>query len=395
MLLDEIKAKTKELEPDLIEVRHDLHSHPELGFQETRTATLVADRLEEAGLCVQREVAKTGVVAMLEGVGDKCFAMRGDMDALPIQEEADVPYKSQVPGVMHACGHDVHTTVVLGAALVLQQLKDQIPGQVKFIFQPAEETVGGAAPMIEAGVLENPTPDGACTIHTDGSYAWDTIGLRYGENLAAADVVTIEVNGHGVHGAMPHEGRDPIVASAAVILALQQLVSRRVDPTDPAVVSLGLIEGGTAFNIIPPKVTIKGTVRALNESVRKQIEVLLSDVAEKTAAAYGCEAKVEYIHGCPPLISDNDLTALAEDAVKKALGDEHVALREKPIMGGEDFSYFAERVPATQIILGIKSSADDPKVSFHDPRFVADDRCVATGVVAMCATAVEFLTSRA
>lgn len=391
-LLDEIKTKTKELESQLIEVRHALHSHPELGFEETRTAKLVADRLEEAGLPVQREVAKTGVVAMLSGTGDGCFAIRGDMDALPMQEEADVPYRSEVPGVMHACGHDVHTTVVLGAALVLQQLRDQIPGTVKFIFQPAEETVGGAAPMIEAGVLEDPTPDGACAIHTDGSYAWDTIGLRYGENLAAADIVVIEICGHGVHGAMPHEGRDPILAGAGVILALQQLVSRRVDPTEPAVVSMCAIEGGTAFNIIPPKVTIKGTVRTLNEAVRKQMETLVCDVAEKAAAGYGCEAKVQYIRGCPPLINDRNLTAIVEDAVRKALGDEHVVLRDKPIMGGEDFSYFAERVPAAQIMLGIKSSPDDPKVSFHDPHFVADDRCIATGVVAMCATAIEFLS---
>ena len=392
MLFDEIKTKTRELEPELIEFRHDLHSHPELGFQERRTAKLVADRLEEVGLSVQREVAKTGVVALLEGVGDKCIALRGDMDALPMQEETDVPYKSEVPGVMHACGHDVHTAVVLGAALVLQQLNDQIPGKAKFIFQPAEETVGGAAPMIEAGVLENPTLDGAVAIHTDGSYTWDTIALRYGENLAAADVVEIEVCGHGVHGAMPHEGRDPILASAGVVLALQQLVSRRVDPTDPAVLSLCAIEGGTAFNIIPPKVRIKGTVRTLNEAVRKQMEALVCDVAEKTAAGYGCEAEVRYIRGCPPLINDNDLTAVVEDAVRKALGEEHVTYRPKPIMGGEDFSYFAERVQATQIMLGIKSSADDPKVSFHDPHFVADDRCLATGVIAMCATAVEFLS---
>ena len=390
-MIDDIKTAVHTLEAQLIEIRHDLHMHPELGFQEHRTSALVLELLQKAGLRVRQGVAKTGLVALVEGNGDRCFALRADMDALPIQEEADVPYRSQHPGLMHACGHDVHTTVLLGAALVLQELRDRVPGKVKFVFQPAEETVGGAQPMIQAGALEDPTPEAICAIHTDGSYAWDTIGLRSGENLAAADVVEIEVVGQGVHAAMPHEGRDPILASAGIVLALQQLASRRVDPTDPVVVSICAIEGGSAFNIIPPKVKMKGTVRTLNESVRKQVQTLLSDVAEKTAAAYGCTARVNYMRGCPPLINDLDLTAIMEKALKGALGEERVVFRDRPIMGAEDFAYFAERIPATQIMLGIKASRDADKISFHDPRFTADDRCLATGVTALCAAAIEFL----
>ena len=389
--IDEIRTAVQQLEPQLIELRHDLHRHPELGFQEQRTSALVLERLQEAGLKVRQGVAKTGIVALVEGDGDRCLALRGDMDALPIQEEADVPYKSERPGLMHACGHDVHTTVVLGAALVLQGLRERLPGKVKFIFQPAEETVGGAQPMIEEGALEDPAPEAICAIHTDGSYAWDTIGLRYGENLAAADVVEIEIVGQGVHAAMPHEGRDPILASAGVILALQQLASRRVDPTDAVVLSICAIEGGSAFNIIPPQVKMKGTVRTLGEPVRKQMETLVREVAEKTAAAYGCAARVNYMRGCPPLVNDLDLTAIMEKALKGALGEERVVFRDKPIMGAEDFAYFAERIPGTQLMLGIKGSADAPKISFHDPRFTADDRCIATGVTALCAAAIEYL----
>ena len=390
-LVDRIKTEVAQLEPALIDLRHDLHQHPELGFQEQRTAGRVMDACAEAGIETRGNVAETGVVAWVEGRGEGCFALRGDMDALPMQEEADVPYRSQADGAMHACGHDVHTTVVLGAGLVLQRLREELPGTVKFIFQPAEETVGGALPMIEAGALGPPAPDAICAVHTDGSYPWDTVAVRYGENLAAADVVQIDVCGHGVHGAMPHEGRDPVVAAAGVVLALQQVVSRRVDPTDPAVLSLCAIEGGTAFNIIPPKVTIKGTVRTLTEDVRGLMQETLTEVAESTAAGYGCTANVRYTRGCPPLFNDLELTARVEQACADALGPEHVQRRERPIMGAEDFAYFAERLPATQLMLGIKSQASDPKVSFHDPHYVADDRCIATGVVALCATAVACL----
>ncbi len=390
-IIDAIKTEVQGIENMLIEVRRDLHGHPELGFQEHRTAGIVADRLTEAGLAVQTGVGKTGVVARVDGDGDKCFGLRGDMDALPIEELADVPYKSATPGIMHACGHDVHTTALLGAGLVLQKLRDRLPGKVKLVFQPAEETVGGAMPMIEDGVLENPKVGAACAIHTDGDIPWHTIGLLYGENLAAADVLEIDIEGRGVHGAMPHEGRDPILAASNVVVALQQLVSRRMDPLDPAVLSICAIEGGTAFNIIPPKVSLKGTVRTLNEETRAKMEEWVLEVAAHAAEAYGCTAHVNYMRGCPPLVTDHDVTATVERAGTRALGEENVVIRKKPVMGAEDFAYFAERVPSAHIMLGIKPDADYPKISFHDPHYWADDRCLATGVTILCAAAFEWL----
>ena len=395
-LLDEIRTEVQAIEADLIDLRHDLHRHPELAFEERRTAGIVADRLASAGLDVQTGVATTGVVARVDGGGgEECFAMRADMDALPIQEGADVPYRSTVPGVMHACGHDVHTTVLLGAGLVLQRLHGRLGGDVKLIFQPGEETVGGAMPMIDAGVLESPKVAAILGIHTDGAYGWDTISLLYGENLAAADIVEIDVVGHGVHGAMPHEGRDPVLAASNVVLALQQLVSRRLDPTEHAVVSICTIEGGTAFNIIPPQVSLKGTVRTLNEEVRGQMAEGVCEVAAQAAVAYGCTARVKYIRGCPPLFTDRDLTALVERAGTEAFGPDRVVVRDKPIMGAEDFAYFAERVPAAHIMLGIKPERDAPKVSFHDPAYRADDRCIGTGVTALCAAAAAYFGSLA
>ena len=390
-LKEQIDQEACSIAGKLIEIRRDIHQLPELGFEEHRTSDLVARELTEAGLVVRRNVGQTGVVGLINGGDGPCFALRADMDALPIQEENDLPFKSENEGVMHACGHDIHTTVLTGVGLVLQRLKDRLPGKAKLVFQPSEEKISGAAAMLEDGVMEDPKIDAICAVHVDGDYTWDTVALRYGENLAAADRIDIDILGKGTHGAMPHEGNDPILAGAAVITALQQAVSRRTNPVEPAVVSVCQIEGGTAFNIVPPKVTMAGTVRTLTKELRQNMEEWLPQIVRDTAAAHGCQGVAKYTRGCPPLTHDDALTALAEETLREALGAEKVLLKEKPMMGAEDFAFFAERVPATQIVLGIKENADAPKVTFHDPAFIADERCITTGVRALCSLAIGYL----
>ena len=377
----------------LVAIRRRVHRRPELGLQEHETAALIAETLGEAGLEVQTGVGGTGVVAVVRGgKRGKCIGLRADMDALPIQEATGLPFASEKPGVMHACGHDMNVTMVLGAALALQQHRAGLCGRVKVVFQPAEETIGGALRMIADGVLDRPRMDAIVAVH-----AWtDPVGhvtLRYGENLAAADTVRIVVQGKGAHAAMPHRASDPVVAAANLILALQQIASRRVDPIAPVVVSICRVEGGRAFNVIPEEVALLGTVRTLGGKVQDFVEAEVKRIAREAARTYGCRAKVTYVRGCPALHHDEALTRLAEETCRELLGRKAVRLAPHPNMGAEDFAFFAQHLPATQIAVGV-AAPGKPEPVLHQPTFMADEGGLGVGAKVLAGVAWRYLNGR-
>jgi amidohydrolase/hippurate hydrolase len=385
--LDETIA---ELNDEMIALRRQIHHHPELALQEYGTAAAVAGRLRDVGIEVREGVGGTGVVGLVKGKRrGKCIALRADMDALPIQEATRLPFASTVPGVMHACGHDCHVAMLWAAGAALQRERDRLRGTVKLIFQPAEEAVSGAPMMIADGVLDDPPVDAAVAVHV-----WKdpvgTLSLRYGEHLAAADGFEIAVRGKGGHGAMPNAAADPVLGAAGVILALQQIVSRRVDPVRPGVLSVCQVNGGSAFNIIPDEVMLRGTVRTFGGDTQDLMEAEVTRIARDAAKAYGCSAKVKYTRSCPALIHDEALTRLVEAACRETTSATAVTLEADPCMGAEDFAFFAQRVPATQVAVGV-GTPGAPEPLFHNARFLVDERGLAVGAEALAQVAWRFL----
>lgn len=379
----------------LAEIRADFHKHPELAFQEERTSWRIAEILRELKLDeVHTEIAKTGVVGLLRGTAPgKTFALRADMDALPIQEENDVPYKSQNDGVMHACGHDVHITALLGAAMILNKMWDEIKGNVKFIFQPAEEVFGGAKMMVEEGVLETPPKvDAIVGMHVWPGIDVGTIGVRPGPAMAAADKFEIVIRSTGGHGAMPHLTSDPIVAAAQIVNSLQTVVSRSIDPMQPIVFSVCTIQGGHAFNIIPEEVRMEGTVRTLDEGVKATVIGKIKDILKGTGQAMGVECKLNYTDGCPALINDPGLIKLIEKAGAAVLGGNNV-LQLDPTMGGEDFTYFAQAVPGAMFCLGVRDEEAGFRSPVHRSNFDVSPRVLTIGAAVLSQAALMYLKS--
>ncbi|MFC1719252.1 M20 family metallopeptidase [Candidatus Poribacteria bacterium] len=377
----------------LMEIRADFHSHPELSFQEERTSRKIAEILREVGLDeVDTSVAKTGVVGLLRGSGPgKTFALRGDIDALPIQEENDVPYRSQNDGVMHACGHDIHITSVLGAAMVLSKMRDRIKGNVKFVFQPAEEVAGGAKMMIEEGVLEkSPKIDAIIGVHVWPGLNAGTIGVKAGPAMAAMDKFEIVVTGPGGHGAKPNLTSDPVAASAQIITALQTVVSRSINPIQPAVLSVCMIHGGDAFNIIPREVRMVGTVRTLDEDVKARLIDRAKAIVKGISEAMGVECEFNYMDGCPALINSPEMTKLVEKAGGAVVGSENVHQLE-PSMGGEDFTYFARAVPGAMFNIGSRDEEAGLTSQLHRPDLDVNAKTVTTGVAVLAQAALMFL----
>lgn len=374
---------------EIVALRRDLHQHPELSGHEERTASLVAARLRQAGLHVKTGVGGHGVVALL-GSGEPCVALRADMDALPVQEETGLPWASVNPGLAHACGHDFHTAWLVGAALILQEVG--LPrGSVKFIFQPAEEAISGAAAMIAAGVLENPSVAAICGAHVWPELTVGEIALRAGPNLAAADRFSILIHGAGTHGAHPHQGRDPIPAAAELILALQTLVSRRLNPLESAVVSVCRVAAGSAFNIIPASAELEGTVRTLRPEDQEMIEEAMGQLARHIARAHGCEATLHYERGVPATITDPQMTALAESVLRDVLAPDAVKPREQLSMGAEDFAFFLQRCPGTLLWVGCAPEEASDVKPLHHPGFVADEGCLKPAMLALAAIALAYL----
>ena len=366
------------LKDEMTEWRRDLHAHPELGFEEFRTSQIVAEKLESWGIEVTRGVAGTGVIGTLRGQGDsdKALGFRADMDCLPMQEENDIPHKSQHPGRMHACGHDGHTTMLLGAAKYLAETRN-FSGTVHFIFQPAEEGLGGGKRMVEEGLFDRFPCDQVFGLHNWPLLPAGKVAARSGPIMAAADRFEITLKGKGGHGALPHLSVDPVFVGAQIVTALQGLVSRFTDPLDSAVVSVTKFIAGTAFNIIPETATLGGTVRTLREATRERLERQIADVAEGIAASFGAEAAVEYRRGYPVTVNHAEESKLAAEIAAKVVGAENVVADAPPTMGAEDFSFMLNERPGCYIWLG--QGGGPSKSMVHNPTYDFNDEVLPIG----------------
>lgn len=391
-LVEKIKSLSHSLAQETVGNRHHLHMHPELSFQETETQAFVEKQLNDWGIKTNK-LANTGVVAIIEGKNPtkKVVALRADMDALPIIETNDVPYKSQNPGVMHACGHDVHTSSLLGTAHILQTIKDEFEGTVKLIFQPAEEKApGGASIMIKEGVLENPKPVSIFGQHVATNVPVGKIGFREGMYMASTDELYIKVIGKGGHGAMPDACIDPIVIASHIIVAMQQIISRNKNPKFPSVLTFGKIEGLGATNVIPDEVNIAGTFRAMDETWRAEGLEKMKKLAEGIADAMGGQAIFEVLKGYPFLQNNPALTRKAKAAAIAYMGDENVVDLDL-WMAGEDFAFYTHHVDACFYRLGIRNEAKGITSGVHTPTFDIDEDALAIGPGLMAWLAVNEL----
>ncbi len=392
-LLEKIKSLSISFAQETVGNRHHLHMHPELSFQETATQAYVEAQLNAWGISTSR-LANTGVVAMIEGNNPtkKVVALRADMDALPIIETNDVPYKSQNPGVMHACGHDVHTSSLLGTAHILQSIKDEFEGTVKLIFQPAEEKApGGASIMIKEGVLENPKPVSMFGQHVATNVPVGKIGFREGMYMASTDELYIKVIGKGGHGAMPDACIDPIVIASHIIVAMQQIISRNKNPKFPSVLTFGKIEGLGATNVIPDEVNIAGTFRAMDETWRAEGLEKMKKLAEGIADAMGGQAIFEVLKGYPFLQNNPELTRKAKAAAIAYMGEENIVDLDL-WMAGEDFAFYTHHVDACFYRLGIRNEAKGITSGVHTPTFDIDEDALAIGPGLMAWLAVNELS---
>jgi len=371
------------------EHRRDFHRHPELGFQEKRTAAVVADELAGLGLEVTTGIAKTGVTALLHGhKPGKVVLLRFDMDALPIQEQTGVDYASEVPGVMHACGHDGHTAIGLAVARLLSQKREDLAGTIKFVFQPAEEGLGGAKAMVDAGVLENPKPDVALGLHLWNEQPVGWMGITSGAIMAAAEIFEVKITGKGSHGALPHQGFDPVLATAQVISALQGIVSRNLPPLETAVVSVTSVQGGEAFNVIPSMVELKGTIRTFTPEVRELVLERFRQVSEGVAGSMGCRAEVLFSSITPTVVNDPGITRLVDQVAGKLFPNDHID-QNFCTMGSEDMAYFMESTPGCFFMIGSANEAKGLNAGHHHPCFDFDEQALVKGVALMAGTVLE------
>ena len=378
---------------ELIAWRRDFHAHPETGFQEVRTSGLVAERLESFGIDVHRGLARTGVVGTLRGRADgPSIGIRADMDALPMQEEGDVPHRSRNAGVFHGCGHDGHTAILLGAARELARERN-FAGTVHFIFQPAEEGLAGGRVMVEEGLFERFPCAEVYGLHNWPELPFGQIAACAGPIMAASDFLDIEIEGVGGHAAMPHRGVDPVLVAAHVITALQGLVSRQTSPLDSAVVSITQVEAGSTYNVIPRVAMLRGTCRTLRPETRTAMEEGIRRVAHNVAAAFGATAKVDYRRNYPPTVNWPEPAAKAARAAARVVGESNVVQNAQPTMGGEDFAFFLEKVPGAYLWLGAGGGVNPCHV--HNPRYDFNDALLPLGVSLWMELVRVLLTPRA
>ena len=376
----ELKALVEAQKDWIIEKRRMLHRVPERGFAEFKTQKIVMDALDELGIPYATE--RTWVIGLIEGaLPGEVVALRADMDALPIEEPEGCAFRSEHPGMMHACGHDAHTAILLGAAKVLAGMKDQLRGSVKLLFQPAEETDGGAEPMVKAGAMENPHVDRVYGLHVMPNLPLGTIETRVGTLNASTDTVKITVHGKAGHGAYPERSVDAIVGAAQVICALQTLVSRNLSPLSSAVLTLGVIEGGTAQNIICDKVSIRGTLRTANSEIRAMMKQRIEEVTHGVAQAMGCTADVEVISGYAALVNDTQEANRVRRVAARLFGSENSVEKPEPSMGGEDFSFFSDEAPGAFFHVGCVRKEEMPAPPLHSKDFALDEQCLLVGAL--------------
>jgi IAA-amino acid hydrolase len=377
--MSELLNDARRIKDWIVDLRRAIHRRPELGYQEVETSELVRQTLDGLGISYRYPVAVTGVVATLRGGDGPCVALRADMDALPIHEEAAVEFKSEVPGKMHACGHDCHTAMLLGAARLLKERQSTIPGTVKLFFQPAEEGGAGGKRLREEGALDNPAVQRVFGLHVWPELPTGQVGSRTGTFLAAVGRFEIVVTGVGGHAAYPHKTVDPVVAAASIAVELQSIVAREVDPFEPAVISVTSINGGEAFNVIPPTMTLGGTYRSLTTNGAEFLGRRIREVAEQVAAAHRCAVTTAEIgNPYPPTVNDGECWAMAQDVAADLLGRE--SIREAPpVMGGEDFAFYTEKVPGCFVGLGVRNPSIGAVHHVHHPAFVADEDALPIG----------------
>jgi amidohydrolase/hippurate hydrolase len=419
MTLADLVAVSPDMDAWLRETRRLIHVNPELMFEEHHTSEVVqkhlrevgvdfepgvggdgrslymsADDLKRAGIAPGPATGGTGVLATITGTRGagpgKTVLLRADMDALPLEEENDVEYRSRTPGKMHACGHDLHTTVLMGVAEVLERNRERFDGTVKLMFQPGEEGGGGALAMIHDGILDNPRVDAAYALHVSPSEPAGHVALGHGPRSAAADMFEIHVHGTGGHGAFPQMAVDTVLVASHIIVALQEIVSREVAAKDAAVVTVATIHSGTAMNIIPERATLTGTVRTYDEGVRDHIQRRMGEIASGVAAAFRADAELVYIRGYPAMHNDEQTVALAREVCEEVLGVDNVHLSE-PMMAGEDMAYVSARVPTCMYSLGVRNEERGLIYPPHHPRFDVDEDAIAVGVRTMSAIALRFL----
>ncbi|MCU0937586.1 MAG: M20 family metallopeptidase [Burkholderiaceae bacterium] len=388
-LVDTLRAQDAEF----VALRRDIHQHPEMGFAEHRTAALVADRLQAWGYEVERGIGGTGLVGTLRrGSGTRRLGIRAEMDALPIVEATGLPWASAHPGVMHACGHDGHTTMLVAAAKTLAERGD-FDGTLHLIFTPAEEGLGGARRMIEEGLFERYPCDAVFAMHNMPGIAQGRLEMRVGAAMASGDSCTITLRGTGGHGALPHHARDPVVATASLVMALQTIVSRNVDPQQVAVVTVGAMQAGTVGNVIPHEARLELTVRALDRVVRRELESRTRAIAQAQAEAFGVQAEVDWRPGYPVLVNTPAETALAGQVAVELLGAEHVNLHGPAITASEDFAFMLDQVPGCYLFIG-NGAAGTPggACMVHNPGYDFNDDNIAIGAAYWVALARRFLT---
>jgi len=388
-MIEDLKKDTEKIKGQLIEWRRDFHRHPEVAFREQRTSAIIREFLQKIGIPVT-PCAGTGLKAILEGLpGGRTVALRADMDALPLKEEGDKEYISENPQAAHACAHDGHMAIIMGAAKVLAQRKKEFKGRVVFLFQPAEELPpGGAKTMVEEGALDG--VDAVFGLHLWQPLPTGFIGLVKGPMMAQADNFSIVVRGKGGHGSAPHLTVDPILVASHIVVNAQSVVSRSIDPLKPAVVSFGIVKGGTAYNIIPGEVTLNGTVRSFESSIQSLAEKRLKEIAEETCRAFGATAEFSYKKGYPALVNHGAMVDFVVDVARKTLGEECVKSID-PIMGGEDFAYFLQKVPGAFLFFGM---GDGTKFPHHHPGFDIDEAALPKATLLMTSIVLHYLEKK-
>lgn len=390
MNLDSIKENTEKLLEYMIDIRRYLHKHPELSKKEYNTQRYIIQKLEEENIPCYK-TADTGVVGIIEGrQNGRVIGIRADIDALPILEESNEEYCSENKGVMHACGHDAHTAILLGTAKFFNSIKDQLNGSVKLFFQPAEETTGGAKRMVEEGCMENPAVDYVIGLHVMPYIQFDAIELKYGQANAATNAIKITVKGKAAHGAYPEKGIDAILISSHMVCALQSLVSRNVSPLNPCVLTIGMINGGVKENVIAEEVVLKGTLRTLNPETRSFMKKRIKDLCVGIAASFQGECSVEVIDDYPALINDNEVIEVIRKSAEEVLGREKIHIKEYPSLGSEDFQYFAEHIPGAFYSVGCKLE-EKGEYALHTKDFDIDERCLKTGLLVHVNTVLNLL----
>ena len=394
-LIENIQKLASEVYPKVVSIRRKIHSNPELAFEEVQTAATVAENLKELNIPYQENIAKTGVVALIKGTQEvPTLALRADMDALPIHEQNQIDYCSKNQGKMHACGHDAHTASLIGTAHILNQLKDQIKGTIKLIFQPSEEKFpGGASVMIKEGVLQNPTVQSIIGQHVMPLLPIGKIGIRPGKYMASTDEIYLTIKGKGGHGAIPHATIDPVAITAQLITTLQQVVSRIADPRIPSVLTFGKVIANGATNIIPDSVYLEGTFRTFDEKWRAQAHKHIRQIVENITTAFGATADLTILVGYPVLHNDEKLTAKTRNFIEQYVGKENV-IELDLWTAAEDFAYYAQEIPACFYRLGTRNEALGITHGLHTPKFNIDETALQTSTGLMAYTAIQLINQQ-